>query len=74
MSRNLLFALLALCATPAVVHPSKAPAPVAPAPLAASFSALPKFPHGLTRAPTTWSSRAMLRWEARFGDLAVYPA
>jgi hypothetical protein len=74
MSRNLLFALLALSAASAAVQPSKAPVPTAPAPLAASFSALPKVPHGVTRSPTTWSSRAVLRWEARFGNLAVYAA
>lgn len=40
----------------------------------ASYSALPKAPSGLRAAPTTWSSKASVRWQARWGGDARYIA
>lgn len=40
----------------------------------ASYSAMPKGPAGLRAAPTTWSSKASVRWQARWGGDARYIA
>ncbi|MDX2187965.1 MAG: hypothetical protein SFV32_13605 [Opitutaceae bacterium] len=73
MRRNLFFVLLAAIALGAHSGASKG----SPALLAGSFgpgfSAMPKGPTWTRPAPTTWSSKPTIRWEARFGE-AVYIA